>query len=74
MAQRLLCFVSDEKREQVSRDIYKAYWQEDRDVSDPNVLLHVATKHGINVDLKWFENPPEYIKSQVHTTDINLIS
>ncbi len=47
-AMRLILAAPPEKRPILTHALYRTYWEEGRDVSDPNVLAEVATAHGID--------------------------
>jgi 2-hydroxychromene-2-carboxylate isomerase len=47
-AMRLLVAADEATRPALTRALYRTYWQEGRDVSDPAVLAEVATAHGMD--------------------------
>ena len=50
-AMRLLCACPENKKPALTHALYKAYWQDEQDISNPEVLNAIAQKFGLKKDI-----------------------
>lgn len=66
MAQRILVSLREEQtKTKMIHRLYEAYWVQNKDVNDPQVLKSILEDAGIHYPLNEVENPPENIKQEL---------
>jgi len=66
MAQRILVSLREEQtKTKMIHRLYEAYWVQNKDVNDPQVLKSILEDAGIDYPLNEVENPPENIKQEL---------
>jgi 2-hydroxychromene-2-carboxylate isomerase len=63
-AMRLIVAASDVQRIPLSQALYRAYWVDDQDINDPEVLAPIAKAHGVNMEAAALQNIKDTLRTR----------